>query len=385
MKGRRCYFHLLSLAIFCCLWLSFCDQHGVLTGVALAAPAASSNSEELEYYTILGLESKGEDATERDIKSAWRKLSKKHHPDVAGESAREYYQKVQRAYEVLGDRRKRKIYDILGEEGVRSAEQPQQQMHGMQAMFQAFGFGGGTGTTGPNMEMVIVVRLEDLYKGEAHTVSFHKVKICRACRGTGAKSPAHIHTCSACKGRGVIEQVVQLAPGFSTRMDQECPRCQGTGKTITAKCSVCSGKKVVRGITKISVDIEPGTPEGTVIKYELEANQQPKQVPGDVLLTVQSAPHPTFERKGNDLYTTLSITLKEALLGFASSIPHLDGHLVEVSSTNVVQHGQVIKIKGEGMPYHNVPSEKGDLFITYAIKFPSSLTDKQRDTIRRFL
>eukprot|EP00796_Vickermania_ingenoplastis_P013408 gene13408-9225_t len=349
---------------------------------ALAAPPPAT-IEDLDYYAVLGLEDKREDATEREIKTAWRKLSKKHHPDIAGEEARVLYQTIQRAYEVLGDRRKRKIYDILGEDGLKNADKPQPSQE-MNWMFQAFGGAPGMAGAGSNMELVLVVPLEDMYSGGGHTVTFQKTKICRACRGSGAKSQKHVHTCTHCGGKGRVLQNVQLAPGFVTRMEQECQRCAGTGKIVTMKCPVCSGKKMVRGTAKISVDIEAGMTEGHQIVYELEADQHPGQVPGDVLVLVD-APHPTFERKGLNLYTNITLTLKEALLGFAKSFPHLDGHMVHVESTGVTQHLHVEVVAEEGMPRHHVPSEKGNLLVTYIIAFPDQLSDEQKQVVRDLL
>lgn len=362
------------------------DSRFRFTSLVSGASLAGEGGDNPDYYAVLGLEEKREDATEREIKTAWRKLSKQHHPDVAGEGARALYQTVQRAYEVLGDRRKRKIYDILGEEGLKNADKPQPSQE-MNWMFQAFGGGAGmvNQNVGANMEMVLTVPLEDMYKGAAHTVSFQKVKICRACRGTGAKSPQHLHTCPQCHGKGSVVQNVQIAPGFVTRMEQECPRCHGDGKVIVARCPVCSGKKMVRGTAKISVDVETGTPEGHPVTFELEADQQPGQVPGDVIVLIESAPHHRFERRGHDLYVNVTLSLREALLGFERHLVHLDDHPVLLSSAGVTQHEHVERIRGEGMPRLHVPSEKGDLYVTYLIQFPQQLTDEQRRVIRDLL
>lgn len=339
-----------------------------------------------DYYAVLGLEDKRDDATEREIKSAWRKLSKIHHPDIAGESSRSVYQTVQRAYEILGDRRKRKIYDILGEDGIQKAEQGQPPGAGdpNNWMFQMFGMGQGVDrSTGANAELAVYVNLADMYNGEAHTVSFSKTKICRSCKGSGARSAKDLHPCLTCRGKGRVQQNVQIAPGFYTRMEQECPKCHGTGKKIAFVCPMCKGRKLLRGLTKISVDVEAGTPEGHSITYELEADQQPGQVPGDVVVSIYSVPHAHFTREGAlTLRTTVKLTLKEALIGFEKSIQHMDGHAIELSSNSVTQHLQEERIVGEGMPRLHVPSEKGDLIVTYEVEFPQRLTDAQKKAIR---
>lgn len=372
--------HSISLLLFLvCVWLCF-DEAAALPN--WPTPAQDDTT---DYYAVLGLEAKREDATEREVKSAWRKLSKAHHPDVSGDGARERYQVIQRAYEVLGDRRKRKVYDILGEEGLKQLESPQQPQQESNWIFQAFGMPGGAANTGPNMEVVLFVSLEDIYSGAAHTLKFKKTKVCRACKGSGAKSPQHIHPCSVCRGRGAVVQNVQIAPGFITRMEQPCSRCSGTGKVVTTRCGVCSGRKIVSGFSKISVDVEAGTSEGQSIVFELEADQQPGQVPGDVHVLVLSEPHSRFQRRGLDLHTNVSLSLKEALLGFEKSIEHLDGHQVRLSRSGVTQHHHVESVANEGMPKLHVPSEKGVLHVTYHVEFPSHLTDEQLKVVKDFL
>ncbi|KAG5477242.1 hypothetical protein LSCM4_04460 [Leishmania orientalis] len=335
-----------------------------------------------DFYAVLGLGEAREDATERDIKNSFRRLSKKYHPDVATgdqDSYRLVYQRVQRAYGILGDRRKRKVYDILGIDGVRKLEKPQQQQQQVNPFFAFFGVGQETDAErGKDMELLMVVPLEDIYRGAAHTSRFSKGKICRACKGTGARNSEDVVKCPHCQGRGRLIQRVQIAPGFVQQMEQVCPHCRGKGTHVAHICPVCRGKTVLPGEGVLSVDIEEGLPEGHVLTYELEADQTPGQVPGDVLLTVVSAPHPVFRRSGNDLYANVSITLKEALLGCEKVLTHLDGHEVELHLDSVTQHAQQVRIAGEGMPRHHVPSERGDLYVTYNVVLPTELTAEQR-------
>lgn len=351
--------------------------------VLLITSTASFAAADEDYYAILGLSTAGEDATEREIKSAWRQLSKKHHPDVSGEADREAYQRIQRAYEVLGDRRKRKVYDILGVEGLKKLEQPQQQQQ-QHPFMQLFG-GKAQSDRGEDMNLVLQISLEDVYSGVDHSVRFSKTKICRVCRGTGAKSPKHIVRCPHCRGVGRILSRVQLAPGFIQQVEQLCGHCKGSGTHVSAKCPTCKGLSVVRGDVTISVDIEAGIPEGHVLTYELEANQEPGRVPGDVLVTVVTAPHPRFERRGIDLHLTMKLTLKEALLGFEKIVPHLAGRTVVIDEEQPVHHASVRRIAGEGMPKHHVPSERGDLVITYEVEFPVVLTEAQREGLEKAL
>ncbi|KAF8281491.1 heat shock protein DNAJ [Trypanosoma cruzi cruzi] len=379
-------------------WLFFFILRGVLLlllllpleageVVVVAAAKSAPKVEEEDFYEVLGLGKERDDASERDIKSAWRKLSKKHHPDLAGESQREVYQRIQRAYEVLGDRKKRKVYDILGLDGVKKIEQPQdqQQQQHMHSFFSFFGGGHQQQQVdrGKNEDLVLLVPLEDVYSGAAHTVKLSKTKICRTCRGTGARSKDHLVRCPHCNGEGRVLRRVQLAPGFIQQMEQPCAHCNGQGVFISEKCLMCKGKKTVRSTSSISIDIEQGIPDGHVLTYELEADQQPNQVPGDVLFTVVTASHPRFTRSDNDLTVTVVLTLKEALLGFSKSLTHLDGHVVELEQSGVTQHGERRKIAGEGMPKHHVPSERGDLHIIFEVEVPSLLTKAQKEALER--
>lgn len=340
-----------------------------------------------DFYRVLGLGDAGEDATESQIKSAFRKLSRKYHPDVVAtgdeEAYRQVYQRIQRAYEVLGDRRKRRVYDILGVDGLKKLEQPQQQQQ-MNPFFALFGGGGQAASDrGQDKELLMVVPLEDVYKGATHTFQFAKRKICRACHGSGARSKEDVVKCPHCKGSGRLVQRVQIAPGFVQQMEQICGHCKGKGTHVAHMCPVCRGKAVMSGETALSVDIEEGLPEGHVLKYELEADQTPGQVPGDVLLTVTTAPHAVFTREGNDLYMNVTITLKEALLGFEKAFAHLDGHEVTLQRSGVTQYAQQVRIAGEGMPRHHVPSEHGDLYVTFNVELPQSLTPEQRELFEK--
>ncbi|RNF11732.1 heat shock protein DnaJ [Trypanosoma rangeli] len=378
--GRRCSTPLL-LCFLLSVWVAL-----LLNPRQAAAAKPTPGAGEEDFYEVLGLGKERDDASERDIKSSWRKLSKKHHPDHAGESQREVYQRIQRAYEVLGDRKKRKIYDILGLDGVKKFEQPQDQQQQHMHPFFSF-FGGGQqnhqADRGKNEELLLQVPLEDVYSGAAHTVKLAKSKICRACRGTGARSKEHLLRCPHCNGEGRILRRVQFVPGFVQQMEHPCPHCSGGGVIISEKCTTCKGVKTVRSTSAISIDIERGTPDGHVLTYELEADQQPNQVPGDVVFTVVTASHPRFIRSDNDLTVTVVLTLKEALLGFSKRLTHLDGHLVELKESGITQHGERRKIAGEGMPKHHVPSERGDLHVIYEVGLPSLLTAAQEEALRR--
>ncbi|EPY18655.1 molecular chaperone DnaJ [Strigomonas culicis] len=192
--------------------------------------------------------------------------------------------------------------------------------------------------------------------------------------------------CEYCGGSGRVMQRVQIMPGFVQNIAQACSHCGGRGKHIAHICPTCRGRRVAKGVTTISVDVEGGLPEGHVLVYELEGDQQPGVVPGDVRVTLLSAPHPVFTRHGDDLHMQVRLTLREALVGFEREIPHLDGHVVELAREGVTQHGQEQRLRGEGMPKHNVPSEKGDLIVTYVVEMRKTpLTAAQQAWVRENL
>ena len=361
--------------------------------VLVIAASAVLVTAELDFYEVLELPEK-EDSTEKDIKSNFRRLSKQYHPDLHGESTREKYQLVQRANEVLSDRRKRKVYDIKGEEGLKQYEASERGggnggMPDDPFLRMFFGGGGGQGgggaNKGANNNMLLVVNLEDLYNGASHTLKLNKQRICKKCRGTGADSKEDFQVCSTCKGTGHTIQRIQIMPGFVQQAQAPCTACGGKGKTVKKKCTQCKGKKVARVDQTLGIEIEPGSPENFELVYDMEADQNPDQIPGDVTFTLSSAPHRLFTRKGKDLEMTMPLNLREALLGFSRTFRHMDDREVEVDEDGVVQFGQKRVLKGEGMPVHHVPSEKGDLTLTYEVNFTVSLTSEQQRDIAQIL
>eukprot|EP00760_Papus_ankaliazontas_P032085 PhM_4_TR5617/c0_g1_i1/m.27640 len=356
----------------------------LLACVAEAGPVAPTDGDDVDHYAILELD-KGEDSTDRDIKKQFRVLSKQYHPDHnPSEEARNRYAKIQRAHEVLSDRKKRKMYDMHGEAGVKQLEKPDQGGH-MDPFAALFGGGhGGNVNRGQTFQMNLQVPLEDVYSGNTHPITIQKQKLCRKCKGTGAASKKDMATCKKCKGEGVVIQRVQMGP-FVQQVQQQCPSCGGKGKTVTKKCPVCKGARVFRGDQVLDVEIERGLPEEHKITFEMEGDQNPGQIPGDVIFSVKTAPHHLFTRKGNDLHYTLKISLLEALVGFSKVISHLDGHSVVVSRDAVTPYGTVIPLAGEGMPIHNVPSEKGTLHVRVEVTFPRRIPSQHTDELRAVL
>jgi DnaJ-related protein SCJ1 len=321
-----------------------------------------------DLYGDLGLT---EDAPDSEIKKAFRVLSRKLHPDHNPlASAKEEYAKVQKAYGVLSDRKKKKVYDMMGEDGLKELESGRgQRQHAMDPFSAMFGGGGGGDQSrGEDVHLSLRVSLADIYNGNTHTLTFKKSKL---------RNKKVVKDCMACKAKPPQMQRVQLAPGFVVQQ-QVPPDCS----------RVCEGGslQVIKGHNQLlEVFIEQGIPEGHEIRFEMEGDEYPDRLPGDLLFKVKSAPHPFLQRARDDLLMDMEITLLEALVGFRKSIVHLDGRSVDVQRSEVTPPGFRLIVPGEGMPRHNVPSEKGNLLITFRILFPRHLSEDQRAEVHRLL
>lgn len=337
-----------------------------------------------DFYEVLGLD---RDASAKEIKKAFRKLSLKYHPDKNpdDEVAKKMFVLVNEAYEVLSNEETRQIYDLDGHEGLDS-DKKRQQGGGGGSIFDLFGGGGQRGgrRKGPDYRMQYEVTLEQIYNGAEQKFNIKRKVLCKKCRGTGAKD-GDVTVCSKCKGQGQILTLQQLGPGFNVQMQTACDKCGGRGKMAKSACPTCSGTKLVMEDKLLEVVLEKGMPNGHEIVFERASEQSPDAVPGDVILVVKEKKHPQYERQGNDLLHTMKISLKEALLGFRKTIQQLDGSQVTVQRDGVTSHGYVMHIEGEGMPVHNFPSQKGSMIITFNVVFPKELTESQREAIRSIL
>eukprot|EP00668_Euglena_longa_P032287 GGOE01041592.1.p1 GENE.GGOE01041592.1~~GGOE01041592.1.p1 ORF type:complete len:341 (-),score=118.09 GGOE01041592.1:223-1245(-) len=318
-----------------------------------------------DLYEDLGLK---EDATESDIKKAFRVLSRKLHPDHNPTAeAREQYVQVQKAYGILSDRKKKKVYDMMGEDGLKEFESGKGQRQQMDFFGGLFG-GGGDQSRGEDVHLSLKVSLADIYNGNTHTLTFRKNKL---------RSKQVVKDCMTCKAQPPQMKRVQLAPGFVVQQ-QVPPSCD----------HVCGGgpQQVIRNHNQLlEVFVEQGIPEGHELRFDMEADEHPDRLPGDLIFKVKSAPHPYFQRAKDDLHMDMEVSLLEALVGFHKTVQHLDGRIVDVEREAVTPPGFRMVLKGEGMPKHHVPSERGNLIITFNILFPKSLTPEQAQTVRQLL
>ena len=327
------------------------------------------DDDEFDPYRVLGLDM---DASESDIKRAFRKLSRKYHPDKnRGDSdAASMFERVREAYEVVGDPDNRILFDTGGMEAVEeNKKQSAGGGGGMNPLSMLFGGGnGGAGNgrkanKGPDARVNLDVGLDFVYSGGLKEASLRRRVVCRGCKN---KRTGKCAVCGRCPNE-VRTVMRQLGPGFQVQQQEEVPsqhRCKEEGIVLEPM-------------------VEKGMSSGSEIRFERMSEQRPGQIPGDVVFVVNVKPHRRFRRDGDDLHVTMDLSLREALLGYQRRIEHLDGHAVPVSSNDgaITTPMSVKSVRGEGMPKHEVPSEYGDLHITHRVVYPSSLDDAAKRRI----
>lgn len=318
-----------------------------------------------DFYDLLNIR---RDATDKQIKKAFRKLSLKYHPDrnPGDHMAHERYLQINQAYETLMDPEKRQIYDVYGQEGL-SNEQHLQQQRRM--------------PKGPNARLDIQVDLEEIYNGNVKEMSITKNTTCKKCRGTGGKL-GNTKKCNKCHGRGVVLEEVDTGMGFTMRMQNHCGRCGGKGIIFAETCDICGGRKVVKEDKSLRIEIEKGMPEGHQIIFPGESESHPDHSPGDLILNVKTNKHRFFEsRMNNDLYATIELNLKEALLGYSKDFKHLDSRSINIQENTPTQPFWIKTIKREGMPIFRNDRSKGDLHLTMKVRLPQKLNDEEKKLI----
>ncbi|KAI9510396.1 DnaJ-domain-containing protein [Russula earlei] len=326
---------------------------------------------ETKYYDLLEVQP---DATESDLKKAYRKKALRLHPDKGGDP--ELFKEVTHAYEVLSDPQKRSIYDTRGEAGLSESGG----MGGMdpQDLFSQLFGGGGSRNQGPRKSKDLVhrvhVSLEDLYKGKTTKLALTRNIICQKCDGRGGKEGA-VRPCGSCQGRGVRVTLRQMGPMIQ-QLQQPCEECSGTGEIINHrdKCKNCNARKVVSEKKMLEVHVDKGMKGGQTITFTGESDQAPGVTPGDVIIVIEEKPHERFKRNENNLMTDVEIDLLTALGGGKFSIKHLDERvlMVTIAPGEIVKQDDLKVIHGQGMPSQR-HHEPGDLFIKFSIKWPEHI------------
>jgi molecular chaperone DnaJ len=348
-----------------------------------------------DLYQILGV---SRDASQTEIKTAYRRLVRQYHPDVHSDNpeAEEKFKKINAAYSVLGDPEKRTRYDQFGTADGTGNPFEGGFNGGFGDLFgdlfeQVFGGGMGMGgrradpnapRRGADLEMGIVVTLLEAASGATRNLDIPRWDTCSHCHGTGAKPGTSPQTCTTCGGRGQVE-TVQRTPFGQFVSVNTCPRCQGKGKIIQERCEECGGRGQVRQTHKVEVKIPAGVETGTRLRITGEGEGGVNGGPqGDLFLVLEVEKREDFQRDGGDLHSRLVLTYPQAVLGTSVEIQTLIDGKEKIDIPAGTAHGRVLKVKGKGMPRLRGPRGRGDLYIHVSIDVPAKLTDKQRGLIQ---
>ena len=344
-----------------------------------------------DFYDILGV---NRDASEEEIKKAYRKLAMKHHPDRNPDNPKseEHFKEAKEAYEILSDGQKRAAYDQYGHAGV----DPQSGMGGggfgggTGGFSDAFGgifdeiFGGGGGRSGgrsnvyrgADLRYNLEITLEQAAFGTETKIRIPTMEACEPCKGTGAKAGTQPKTCPTCQGSGQV----RIQQGFFS-IQQTCPKCHGTGKLIAEPCGSCHGAGRVKQHKTLAVKIPAGVDEGDRIRLSGEGEHGVNGGPsGDLYVQIHLKAHPVFQREQNDLHCEMPISFTTAALGGEIEIPTLDG-AANLKIPAETQSGKIFRLRGKGIKgvrSHN----HGDLLCHVVVETPVNLTDRQKELLR---
>lgn len=344
-----------------------------------------------DYYDTLGVD---RNASDEEIKKAFRKLARQHHPDLqTGEhqkkAAEEKFKEINEAYEVLSDQEKRRRYDMFGHAGT-------QQGAGFEGfdfgrggfgdvfndIFEDFFGGGARGGTraerGNDLQYNLDLTFEESVYGKDAKLKIPRWETCPDCNGSGAKSPSAIKTCPSCKGAGQL----RFQQGFFS-VTRPCGQCEGTGHIVTEPCGTCHGRQRVYRERTIAVHIPAGIETGMRLRLANEgehgANGGP---PGDLYVAITVKPHPVFQRKGNDILCDVPVSFVTAALGGKIEVPTLKGNTV-LKIPPGTQHDKVLRLKGLGVPSLK-GQQTGDQLYIIKVQIPTKLTVRQKELLTEF-
>ncbi len=358
-----------------------------------------------DYYEVLGVPKA---ATTDEVKSAYRKLARQYHPDVAKENpkaAEEKFKELSEAYEVLIDPEKRRRYDQLGFSGVESEFGPQgftwqnfthagdlEDLFAGSPLFRQFfeGFGmpfGGMSRRdsgrGADVEMTLRLPLSAAVRGAHPTVEVPHTVPCRDCQGTGAKGGTALETCPECGGSGQVRRV--QSRGYTQLITiGECPRCHGLGRRILERCPTCRGVGSLSTVEKIQVDVPAGIEDGAVLRVPGHGSAGRRGGrSGDLYVQVVFEGDGSIRRAGQDAFSETTIPLATAVLGGQVSVPTIDGR-ADLKIPPGTQPETQFRLRGAGFPPLRGTS-RGDLIVTAHVEIPTSLSGKQREQLREVL
>ena len=352
-----------------------------------------------DYYDILGV---SKDASKDEIKSAFRKKARELHPDVnKAPDAEEKFKELGKAYETLSDDNKRATYDRYGEDGLKNAgfdtggpfaggfgdlNDIFESFFGGFGGFGGFGFGGRPDPNAPqrgdDLRYDLQLKFEDAAFGINKEICFDHLEVCQDCNGTGAENGSEKKTCPQCGGSGQVKTIARTPLGSFAQITT-CPHCHGTGQVIDKPCKSCKGQGLINAEKKIEIKIPAGVDNMSKIRVSAEGDCGTNGGPnGDLFVVIHVEPSEYFKRDGINIFTECEISPAQAVLGDIITIKTLDGEK-DVEIPAGIQHENIVKIKGAGVPILTKPSQRGDHIIIVKIKIPTKLTEEEKNLYTR--
>lgn len=359
----------------------------------------------MDYYSVLGV---NKNATQDDIKKAYRKLAHQYHPDKGGDEKK--FKEINQAYQVLGNKEKRTQYDQFG-----TTFDGQGQGFNNEAGFDFGSFWDGQGINfdfgqtgfgdifddlfgftkktasqkrnnlrGKNIEILVEIGLEETLKEIKKKIVLDKMVVCSRCDGKGAEPGTKTKECFSCRGTGEVQQIRRTILGPVTRFTL-CPECQGEGSIPETPCNVCRGEGRIKENVEIEVFIPAGVDSGQVIRIQGAGDAGKKTRPGgDLYIKINVKPHPLFERKGDDLLYTASITFSQAALGSEIEIDGLEGKKIMLKVPQGTETGKILRISGKGIAHFSSwTKSRGDLYVELVVQTPKKLSKKQNELLEK--
>ena len=348
-----------------------------------------------DFYDVLGV---GKNASRDELKSAYRKLAIKYHPDKnpGDKAAEDKFKEASEAYGILSDQEKKQNYDNFGHAAFENGGGRQGGFGGgfggadfsdiFEDFFGGFGSEGGrsrgrrsASNRGSDLRYDLSITLEDAYKGKKQDIKFSTTEKCDTCKGNGSKPGFSPDRCTTCGGNGKVRS----NQGFFT-VQQTCPQCAGSGEEITNPCNDCNGQGNKQASKKISVTIPKGVDDGTRIRLAGKGEAGTKGgTNGDLYLFINVHSHELFKRSDENLFFEFPISIADAALGTTLEIPTIDGGKAKIKIPEGTQNGKQFRLKGKGMPYMR-GSGNGDLYVQVNTEVPISLNKAQKELLEKF-
>jgi molecular chaperone DnaJ len=352
-----------------------------------------------DYYEILGV---SRNATQDEIKNAYRRLALQYHPDRnKSPGAEAKFKEMSEAYAILADQEKRSQYDTAGREGVYQKYGQQEDIFQGADFSEVFremdpGFGGpddlfgqlfGRVREGPrrgvDLTFHLQLKLEDVVSKSTREIDVPHTEVCETCKGTGATPGTSRRICGQCDGSGQVQRVRDTGSGRFVRVEP-CPRCGGRGYLVDAPCRECGGSGTARKVRRLRVVIPAGVEDGHTLRLRGEGEAGEKGAPsGDLYVVIGLQPHNVFKRKDSDIYVDTRVDAIEAILGTKVRVPTLYGD-VDISIPSGTQPGSLLRIRGKGLPRLN-SFWKGDEFVAVSIVIPREPSGRQKELLKNYL